>query len=206
LINWTPQQAVPVMAHEPAAINCWAPEIVWDAGREQFLIFWASTIPGRFPATQTSAEGGNDHRMYSTTTKDFQTYTPARLLYEPGFNVIDATMIEFDGHWKMIVKDETREPVAKKNLRLAQADNPEGPFSEAGAPFSRAWVEGPTILRVGEWYYVYFDCYTDHHYGALRTRDWKSWEDVTKQLVMPKGIRHGTAIAVDGKVIERLLE
>ena len=62
------------------------------------------------------------------------------------------------------------------------------------------------MLRVGDWYYLYYDCYTDHHYGALRTRDFKSWEDVTQQLVMPKGIRHGTAIAVDGKVIERLLE
>ena len=61
-------------------------------------------------------------------------------------------------------------------------------------------------LRVGADYYVYFDCYTDHHYGALRTRDWKKWEDATKELVMPKGIRHGTAIEVDGKLIEHLID
>jgi hypothetical protein len=48
LINWSEQQAVPVMAHEPAAKNCWAPEIVWDARREEFLIFWATTITNHF--------------------------------------------------------------------------------------------------------------------------------------------------------------
>jgi hypothetical protein len=193
------------MAHEPTVKNCWAPEIIWDAGRERFLIYWASTIPGRFP--ETEAGGDNNHRIYSTTTKDFVTFTPTQLFYEPGFNVIDATMIQTEeGHWRIIVKDETKQPVAKKHLRTAMADNPEGPFSELAPSFTRNWVEGPTALRVGEDYYVYFDCYTDHHYGALRTRDWKKWTDVTSQLSMPKGIRHGTAIEVDGKLIEHLID
>lgn len=205
-IHWSEEQAIPVMAQEPTVKNCWAPEIVWDAGRQDYLIYWASTIPGRFPETQTTAEGGNNHRIYCTRTKDFKTFTPTRLFYEPGFNVIDATMIQVGDQWKMIVKDETAAPVAKKHLRIAQADNPEGPFPSPGLAFTRSWVEGPTALRVGEEYYVYFDCYTDHHYGALRTRDWKTWEDVTGQLVMPKGIRHGTAIQVDGKVVETLVE
>lgn len=204
--HWSEEQALPVMAHEPTVKNCWAPEIVWDAGRQNFLIYWASTIPGRFPETASTAEGGNNHRIYCTTTKDFKTFTPTRLFYDPGFNVIDATMIQVGDGWKMIVKDETREPVAKKNLRLTQAGNPEEPFPPAGPPFTRQWVEGPTALRVGDDYYIYYDCYTDHHYGALRTRDWQTWEDVTHQLVMPKGIRHGTAIAVDGKLIAALLD
>ena len=203
--HWTEQRALPVMAHEPTVKNCWAPEIVWDASRERFLIYWASTIPGRFP--ETLASGDNNHRIYSTTTKDFVTFTPTQLFYEPGFNVIDATMIQTEeGHWRIIVKDETKTPVAKKHLRAAMADNPEGPFNELAPPFTRNWVEGPTALRVGLDYYVYYDCYTDHRYGALRTRDWKSWTDVTPQLVMPKGIRHGTAIEVAGKLIEQLLE
>ncbi|MEY4386177.1 MAG: hypothetical protein RLY20_1460 [Verrucomicrobiota bacterium] len=205
-LSWTPQQALPVMEQEPTVKNCWAPEIIWDAGRERFLIFWASTIPGKFPETQSTAEGGNNHRIYSTTTKDFQTFTPTQLFYEPGFNVIDATMIQgSEGHWHIIVKDETPKPVAKKHLRTAMADNPEGPFGELAPPFTPSWVEGPTALRVGQDYYVYFDCYTAHHYGAMKTRDWKTWEDVTSKLAMPKGIRHGTAIEVEGKIIERLL-
>ena len=88
---------------------------------------------------------------------------------------------------------------------LVETDDPEGPFGELAPPFTQSWVEGPTALRVGDDYYVYFDCYTAHHYGAMKTRDWKNWEDVTSKLALPKGIRHGTTIEVDGRIIERLL-
>jgi len=205
-VHWTAQQALPVMAHEPTVLNCWAPEVVWDQGREQFLIFWASTIPGRFPETEGSGDGKNNHRIYCTTTKDFVKFEPTRLFYDPGFNVIDATMIATEeGHWRIIVKDETLKPV-KKHLRTGAGDNPEGPFSELAPSFTRDWVEGPTAIRVGADYVVYFDCYRDRTYGAMRTRDWKQWEDVSKQLSMPKGMRHGTAIEVDGKLIEHLMD
>lgn len=205
-ITWSAQQAVPVMAGEPDAKNCWAPEIIWDGGERCFRIFWATTIPGRFKETDTKAEGGNNHRIYATTTTDFKSYTPTRLFLDPGFNVIDATLVETGDTWRMIVKDETREPVARKNLRLTRAPSPAGPFPTPAAPFSRDWVEGPTALKVGDEWIVYFDCYTKHHYGALRTRDWQTWEDLTNRLELPKGIRHGTAIRVPEAVLEKLLE
>ena len=80
------------MAHEPKALNAWAPEIVWDAAKSQYLVFWSSTIPGRFPDTDESGsplkEGGRtNHRIYSTTTKDFRTWTPTQVFYDDGFNV-----------------------------------------------------------------------------------------------------------------------
>src|SRR4051812_4331204 len=49
LVHWTEQQAIPVMAQEPTAMNCWAPEIVWDPLNRQYLIYWSTTIPGKFP-------------------------------------------------------------------------------------------------------------------------------------------------------------
>lgn len=205
-IHWTEQRALPVMADEPTVLNCWAPEIVWDPGREQFLIFWASTIPGRFSVTEGSGDGKYNHRIYCTTTKDFVKFEPTRLFYDPGFNVIDATLMATEeGHWRIIVKDETLKPV-RKHLRTASGDNPEGPFAELSPAFTRDWVEGPTALRVGNDYVVYFDCYRDHKYGAMRTRDWKTWEDVTTQLAMPTGMRHGTAIPVADKLVTELLD
>ena len=32
-VNWSPQREIPVMAHEPTARNCWAPEIIHDDAR-----------------------------------------------------------------------------------------------------------------------------------------------------------------------------
>ncbi len=66
LISWSEQRYLPVMEHEPGALNCWAPEIVFDRATGQYLVFWATTIPGRFPETDRSGDNGWNHRMYST--------------------------------------------------------------------------------------------------------------------------------------------
>ena len=211
LITWSEQTAVPVMASEPNARNCWAPEVDYDAKSGRYVIFWATTITGKFPETATpqdaAHENGYNHRIYCTTTKDFVTFTPTRLFFEPGFNVIDATMLAADGRYYLIVKDETVSPVPKKNLRYASSDSLEGPFNGLSAPFSPAgvWVEGPTALKVGEDYVVYYDMYRDHKFGAVRSRDLKSWEDVSAQFHYPEGMRHGTAFAVPHAVVEKLL-
>jgi len=210
LVNWSPQQQVPVMAHEPGSLNAWAPEIVYDDRRGEFLIFWASTIPGRFPATDGSSEDKYNHRMYATTTRDFKTYTPTKLFYDPGFSVIDATFVNFKGKNHLLVKDETRNP-PKKHLQLADAPDLQGPFGKLGASITppKLWVEGPTALQIGDDVVLYYDAYITKHYGAMRSRDLVHWEDVSDKMQFPdegtkKRMRHGTVIAVPEEVVAGL--
>jgi alpha-galactosidase len=204
LINWSPQQAVPVMAQEPAAINCWAPEIVWDAKRSEYLIFWATTITNQFLETAGGGDAKYNHRMYATTTKDFKSFTPTKLFYDPGFNVIDATILPAFGRYYLIIKDETRNPV-KKHLRVASSEDIAGPYSDLQPPFTRDWVEGPSALQVGEEFLVYFDAYRDRRYEAMVSPDLKKWEDVTSKISFPKGTKHGTAIAVEKGFVDELI-
>src|SRR5215475_10544922 len=209
LIRWSEQKAVPVMADEPAAMNCWAPEIFYDGRQKQYLIFWATTIPGRFPATESSGDNGLNHRIYYVTTKDFRSYSKAALLYDGGFNVIDATIVksaagELRRGYVMILKDETRNPV-KKNLRIAVSDKATGPYGAASPPFSPEWVEGPTAARVNNEWIVYFDMYRDKRYGAVKSADLKNWAPVTDKLSMPAGARHGTVFRVSDEVLAQLL-
>jgi beta-xylosidase len=208
LITWSEQAYIPVMAHEPTAVNAWAPELFWDESSGRFLIFWASTIPGRFPETEHSGDPGNqrklNHRMYATTTADFQTYTPTQLFYDGGFNVIDATIVKAAGVYVMIVKDETKSPVAKKHLRVARAPHALGPYGPASPPISPDWVEGPSILRVGDAWMVYFDEYTRHRYGALRSADLERWGNVSDSIRFPPGTRHGTAFEVPDDIVRGL--
>ena len=95
-------------------------------------------------------------------------------------------MLRAEAKYYLIVKDETLKPV-KKNLRIAVGSSPEGPFGEASAPFTPSWVEGPSAIRIGDDYLVYFDCYTKGRYGAVRSRNLKDWEDVTSRWSSPKG-------------------
>jgi len=209
-ITWSPQKEVPVMAHEPTVRNSWAPEITYDAGRGEFLIYWASTIPGRFTATAGSSEDDYNHRMYFTTTKDFETFAPTALFFDPGFSVIDATLLPAMGKVYLVLKDETRHP-PKKYLQLAESADLRGPFTNLQPPFTPEglWVEGPTALRIGDHYIVYFDAYTKRHYGAMRSADLKTWEDVSDRMRFPfegapERMRHGTVIPVPLALIETL--
>ncbi len=205
LITWSEQQAIPLMGNEPRARNIWAPEIFYDAARRRWLLFWSSTIPGRFPATDNTGDDGYNHRFYYTTTADFQTFAESRLLYDPGFNAIDATLFKADDEFYLFFKDERKQPL-KKNLRYAMADRPEGPFGEPSAPFTGDWVEGPSAIKIKDEYFVYFDHYAQpHYYGAVRSKDLRHWEDCSKLMSFPKGHRHGTVVKVSSQVARRLL-
>jgi hypothetical protein len=205
LIHWSPQVAIPVMRDEPTARNCWAPEVVYDETKKSFIIFWATTIPGRFPQSDGSSESDYNHRIYCTTTADFRSFTPTKLFYDGGFNVIDATMLRVKGKFYLIVKDETLKPVAKKNLRMASSDRIDGPFTDLTPPFTESWVEGPTVIQIGGDFLVFYDCYTRHRYGAVRSNDLQNWEDISAKISFPAGSRHGTVLAVPSDIVAALM-
>jgi hypothetical protein len=209
LIHWSGQQAVAPFAGEPFlkdVRNAWAPETVYDPERKEYIIFWSTTVTGRFPETQTGGDGGRNHRIYATTTKDFRTFTPARLFYDGGFNVIDATIVRDGGRYVMFLKDETVLPVAKKNIRLATGRSAAGPYGEASAPITGDyWAEGPSALKVGGRWVVYFDKYRDHRYGAVASSDLKNWADISERVSFPAGARHGTALRVPRSTLAALL-
>lgn len=206
LIHWSEQQYIPVMAHEPEARNCWAPEITYDPKSKTYMIYWATTIRGKFEETQVAGDDGYNHRMYYVTTKDFKNYSPTKLLYEPGFNVIDAHIQKDGQQWLMFLKDETKEPVPQKNLKIAFAKELIGPYSQASAPITgKYWAEGPTSTKIkGKWV-VYFDRYTDHHYGAIQSADLQHWEDITDRIELPKGIRHGTIFKITKDELRKIM-
>ncbi|THH40508.1 glycoside hydrolase family 43 protein [Neolewinella litorea] len=206
LIHWSEQQYLPVMEDEPEAGNCWAPEIFYDAPYERYMIYWATTIPGRFPETDSSGDNGLNHRMYYTVTEDFETFSDTRLLYDQGFNVIDATIQRIDDRFVMFLKDETKLPRAEKNIRIAYGDELTGPYSPASEPITDNWVEGPTATRTEQGWVVYFDRYTNHAMGAVRSSDLVDWTDISDQLRFPDGTRHGTVLRVERRVLDRLLQ
>ena len=104
----------------------------------------------------------------------------------------------------MIFKDERKTPL-KKNLRLAFANSPAGPWTGISEPFSESWNEGPTAIKIGVDWWIYFDHYQKpQHYGAMRTHDWKAFEDMTSQVHFPSGQRHGTVVSIPETVAMKL--
>lgn len=204
LIHWSAQRGIPLMQHEPKTRNLWAPEIFHDTAKKRWLIFWSSTIPGRFPASDGTGDDGYNHRIYGATTPDFQAVSESRLLFDPGFNVIDATLLAANGKFYLIFKDERKEPL-KKQLRHATAERPDGPFGAPSEPFTGDWVEGPSAIKIGDTHLVYFDHYArPHYYGAVRSKDLVHWEDCSTEMSFPKDHRHGTVLRIANEIAQGL--
>ena len=205
LINWSKQEFLPVMEHEEKAKNCWAPEIFYDESSKTYLIIWSTTIPGRYPETDNPKDDSN-HRIYYVTTKDFETYTPTRLFYEPGFNVIDAFIAKHQDQYILFIKHEQKNPIVQKNIRIAVSNRAAGPYGPAGESISPSWVEGPSAVNIDGKCFLYFDGYTRHRMEGQVSSDLKNWENITNKLQFPDGTRHGTVFKVSKEVLERLKE
>lgn len=206
LIHWSEQKGIPVMEHEQTAKNCWAPEMAYDPKKKEYIIFWATTIPGRHSDVASSeSEKGLNHRMYCTRTKDFQLFSPTEMFFNSDFSVIDATIFPKKNKFYMFLKNENPNP-PEKNIRITIADKASGlyPVKVSEPITGKYWAEGPTVLQVGKYVYVYFDKYTEHKYGAVRSKNMKDWEDISDQVSFPTGVRHGTAFKVSENVLKSL--
>ncbi|QNL52512.1 glycoside hydrolase family 43 protein [Olivibacter sp. SDN3] len=200
LINWSGQRFIPVMEHEPTTVNVWAPELFYDDETKEYIIIWASTIPHRFEKGEEEEE--NNHRMYYTTTKDFKSFSKATLFLDPGFSVIDAVIVKRKPKdYVLVLKDNTR---PNRNLKVAFAEKAEGSYHGISESFSEMKTEGPTVVKAGKKYLIYFDSYGDEKYKVIATEDFKQFKAIDDEVSIPKGHKHGTIFKASKKVLERL--
>ena len=200
LLNWSPQQFIPVMHHEPTTVNVWAPELFYDEDNARFIIIWASCIPGRF---ENGLEAdSNNHRMYSTTTKDFKDFSPTQLFCDPGFSIIDAVIVKRAlKDYVLVLKDNTR---PNRNLKVAFSDNPMGPFKNVSEPYTDVLTEGPAVIRLKDRWLIYYDAYRNKTYGAASTSDFIHFTDYSKSISVPEGHKHGTIVPVTKRDLKKI--
>ncbi len=207
LLHWTSPQQLAVMANEPAALNVWAPALYYEPDHKRWLIFWSSTIPKRFPG-DGSGDGNLNHRIFFTTTPDFSHLAPAKVFFDPGYSVIDATLLQAGTarhpSFHLIFKDERKTPL-EKHLQTAEGPSFEGPWTGISAPISETWSEGASIIPVPGGFLAYYDHYRNpQHYGAIFSPDLKSWTDATGQTTFPAGLRHGSFLRISQAEYDRL--
>ncbi len=87
----------------PTAGNTWAPEAFWDAKRGTYVVYWASKL---YAENDPDHKGDSYNRMMYATTRDFVTFSPAKVWIDPGYSVIDSTIIADGGTYYRFTKDE----------------------------------------------------------------------------------------------------
>ena len=200
LMHWSAQKEVAIMAGVPATRNVWAPEIDWDAKRSKWLIIWSSSMNG-------SSEG---NRIWSSLTADFDTFTKPAVFFDPGYVVIDATMFKRAEKGKdryyFIFKDQTLDPL-RYQIRYATGPTVEGPWSSIQAPLTEPWSEGPSAIRVGKEFVIYYDHYRAPHaqYEGVQSTDWIHWESINDRISFPEHCKHGSFLRITQEEADRLL-
>jgi hypothetical protein len=200
LVNWSEQQFIPVMAHDTSTVNVWAPELFYDPATRKFVIVWTSTVPFRF---QKGVEDErNNHRFYYTTTTDFKTFAPTKLFYDPGYSVIDATIVyRGKNDYVLVFKDNTR---PERAIKVAFGKSALGPWTDASKGLTDFCTEGPTVLKIGEDWYIYYEVYRDGRFEAIKTKNFKSFTDASGEINVPVGHKHGTIFLSDEDVLKKI--
>ncbi|SFC45076.1 Glycosyl hydrolases family 43 [Zunongwangia mangrovi] len=200
-INWSQPKMIPAMEHEPEVVNVWAPELFYDENQNRFIILWASTIPFRYEKEQE--EEKNNHRMYFTTTKDFQEFTDTQLLMNAGFSMIDCVIVKRgEGDYVLVLKDNTR---PNRNLKVAFGSDPLGPYLDISKPFTGFLTEGPTVIQQDGKYIIYYDNYGEKTFSAVETENFQNFTDISEKIELPEGHKHGTITRISKEVLEGLI-
>ena len=225
LVNWEDQQILNVMENFPSAKNAWAPEACYDAQRDEYLIFWSSTVPDAFPEHKNKPEKYLNHRIYACRTKDWLTFSETKLYFDPGFNCIDAS-INFNGDvYLMAFKDERGENTyfpdesAKKYILTAFTKDLDTEWKINFSPISSvieteqgnskaSWAEGPCVFWDPDrqkWIITY-EYFRNHTNGCAISHNGSSWDCFDKELHFPEGAKHATVFMVSNEKIENALK
>lgn len=208
LVHWSEQRLLPLMENEPGTEYIWAPELFWDAKERQWMIHWASSVTGKFPETLALYDGRNNARIYYTLTKDFQTFTPSRVLFDAHCLAIDSFVYGADdGQYYVFFKADRREE-PKRGLFMAKAPAATGPYTLDPRPITgpdEGWAEGPCALKVGDRVRLYYAA-PGPGFSAYETIDLHTWTDLRKSMTPPGGYRHGTVIRIPAAQAQALLD
>ena len=180
---------------ELSGTSAWAPEAFYDPLLERYVIIWSSP-----------EDGG----VFCSYSQDLTNNTFPVTMADPGYPVIDMTMVHTLHGWTAILKDE-REPMEDYSMILRGT----GPSWDRIETFSepvyqRHQVEGPMIMKSLEkdGWYVFVDDYTRSAYKALYTDDLESGifeelDDLSLMIPLEKP-SHAYALKVTWKEIERI--
>lgn len=202
LINWSEEEFISVMDFDTSTVNVWAPELFYDDEKEEYIIIWASTIPYKFE--KGIEEERNNHRMYYTTTKDFKTFSETQLYLDPGFSVIDCVIVKrAKGDYVLVLKDNTR---PMRNIMVAFGESAIGPWENISEPFTDQFTEGPTVLKLEDEWLIYYDSYRKKTYEVSKTTDFKTFVDISDEVSLPEGHKHGTIFKAKESVLNNLIQ
>ncbi|MFF9800092.1 family 43 glycosylhydrolase [Streptomyces rochei] len=210
LVHWTDQRLVEVAPDN--AGNTWAPEAYWDDELDAYVVFWASKL---YADDDPGHTGSTYNRMLYATTEDFRSFSEPKVWNDPGYSVIDSTVVEHEGTYYRYTKDE-RDPSSGSPCSKFVTGEKSTSLTDTSYDFVSDCIgrgamergEGPTVFKSNteEKWYLFVDEYGGRGYLPFETTDLASGEwTPSTDYQLPASPRHGTVIPVTQAEYDRLL-
>jgi hypothetical protein len=198
LIKWSEQRLIPI-SDKLKAYNTRSPILYYERRPRLFHIIWSATVPGL--QEEKLGEGETSNTLLSITTRDFVNFTEPKVFYDPKYNCPDGSLLLVGDEYKLVFKDG-----AQDTLRISSAPTVNGKWSEPTNPIANvSGVESPSAVKFDDdWLIYFYQPQNNLSYGALRSRDFVQWEDVSSQMSFPQGMRHGSVMRIRDSELEVL--
>jgi hypothetical protein len=208
LLTWDLVEALPLMKDvkdekgRPAR-NIWAPEWFADPKSGDTFLIWSSSFEDA---------GWKKSKLWYSRTKDWKTFSPAKVFFAPSYSVIDGTLLEEGGKYYLFHKEEefSRATGERRAIRVAVADAIEGPYKIHEGPLNKGQIvpvitEGPSIMRdpKGAGWLLFYDYCMTNRFGLSSSKDLLEWK-VEEEGRFPPDARHGSVFKVDARELESL--
>ncbi|MFF7163383.1 family 43 glycosylhydrolase [Streptomyces sp. NPDC008086] len=208
LVHWTNQRLVKVSPD--SAGNTWAPEAFYDAKLGEYVVFWASKL-----YDNEAHSGDTYNRMMYATTRDFYTFSEPKVWIDRGYSVIDSTVIQHDGTYFRLSKDERNNTSSTPNSKFIFEEKSDSlldlswdAVAEGIGKGAMNAAEGPLVFKSNteDKWYAFLDEFGGRGYIPFETTDLASgtWTPSTG-YDLPAKPRHGTVLPVTQAEYDRLL-
>ena len=203
LVHWSEQRLLPLGDEDFGCL--WAPDVFYDPEKEDYVLHWSSSH---------ARNGFGNMGIFFSRTRDFQTFSEPKLLYEkPDAGIIDSAIYVENGKYFLFLKSDHN----PERIILLQADHAEGPYIR-NEEFDRSMLaieaglyEGPTAVRLedGRWC-LFLDYYgvpgAGQGYVPFVANSMESGRFIRSdmQFSFPYGYKHGTVIPITIEEYERI--
>jgi uncharacterized protein YceK len=209
LVDWQVEDYLPLMKDVRNAAgdltrNIWAPEWFYDERTGEAVLIWSSSFEDA---------GWKKSRLWFARTRDWKTFTPAKVLFDPPYSVIDGTLLKHEGVYYLFHKEEEfgARTGERRAIRLATSKTLEGPYEIFQGPLNDGQLvpvitEGPAVMpdpTGAGWLLLYDYCMADD-YGVSWSGDLKEWK-IEHDVSFPADARHGSAFGISTEEAERLV-
>ncbi|MCW3079627.1 glycoside hydrolase family 43 protein [Segetibacter sp.] len=210
LIHWQVEAPLPLMKDAPndtgaLARNIWAPEWFYNDKAGEYILFWSSSFKDA---------GWKESRLWYCKTRDWKIFTPAKVLFNPPYSVIDGTLLKQNDTYYLYHKEEEFgvKTGERRAIRVATSKSVEGPYSIIEGPLNKGQIvpiitEGPTVMKdplKPGWLLLYDYCMTNR-FGASYSPDLIRWT-VEENVSFPSEARHGTVSLLTAKEAKNLIK